>query len=62
MRIFGGPQDQLIPLKDVDKTRIGLHHGGNDFYDATQDFGQRIGNRDAVANFMQHVQFKIFHR
>jgi hypothetical protein len=55
MRVFGGPQDKLIPLQDVDKARIGLHHCGNDFYDASQDFGQWIGSRDAVANFMQHV-------
>jgi len=27
-----------------------------------KNFGQRIGSRYAVANLMQHVQFKVFDR
>ena len=55
-------QDKLFPLEDIDKTRIGLDHRGNDFYHASQDFGQRIGSRNAVADFMQHVQFDVLDR
>ena len=35
MRVFRRTQDKLISLEDVDKTRIGLHHRGNNFYGAS---------------------------
>jgi hypothetical protein len=62
VRVFGRPQHQFVLFQNVNKAGIGLHYGGDNFHYTSQHFRQRIGGRDAASDFMQHVNFAVFHR
>jgi hypothetical protein len=52
---LGGAKHQVIALEHVDEHRVARNHARDELHDAIEHRMQRIGRRDAAADFVEDV-------